>query len=528
MKKRNEFINREQKELVYDVYYLTGLADKEYDRITKRQMLDVIYKNIILDHEWFEGYLTSDELQTLIDFANDKEFTSKNDEFNLLILKEKYLVYYDDELRKFVIPDDIFNHIKGLKVTDEHSKRDEFYYFIKGLLFTRGEIKVDEAEKIYNKLNPQKFLLSFEQRLEECISIMTSINYDLFLISNVLSINYSLDVILHNYKPKTKYTYDDYLTIGKYGVNRNNSILNEAFNAISNKSSEKEAAIYFSTLTMYIQLEDEEEIIDSTLYYRSRLERSMNSFEEADKLYNSSVVEIPLWKYKGDPFSVIDYEEIEEMFVKERREYLKERDKYNEILIRKKAILSYEEQQIFYMLIHMLMFDVNKKYKFKKENNLYEFIDDLTQDEFIKIKDLIFKDKTIIENFQVKQKENITPQMNNYITGFKHSVSGVFLAIEYEDSKLVLYDNKTKLRYVVSGIISEIKENIPSDILPTFIETRIIPLNDRFIYDIIMKRSQLSFGKGAKNVILKEASEVKKISNIKQLFKEHEKASKVN
>lgn len=77
MKKRNEFINREQKELVYDVYYLTGLADKEYDRITKRQMLDVIYKNIILDHEWFEGYLTSDELQTLIDFANDKEFTSK-------------------------------------------------------------------------------------------------------------------------------------------------------------------------------------------------------------------------------------------------------------------------------------------------------------------------------------------------------------------------------------------------------------------------------------------------------------------
>ena len=50
----------------------------------------------------------------------------QNDEFNLLILKEKYLVYYDDELRKFVIPDDIFNHIKGLKVTDEHSREMNF------------------------------------------------------------------------------------------------------------------------------------------------------------------------------------------------------------------------------------------------------------------------------------------------------------------------------------------------------------------------------------------------------------------
>src|SRR5690554_6802318 len=459
MKKRNEFINGESKELVYDIYYLTGLADKEYDRITKRQMLDVIYKNIILDHEWFEGYLTSDELQTLIDLANDKELTSKNEEYNLLILRAKYLVYYDDELRRFVISDDILNHIKSLKVSEEHASRDEFYYFIKGLLLTRGEIEVNEAEKIYNRFNPEKSIYSFEQRLEECISIMTSINYDLFLIADVLSINYSRDVILHDYKPKTKYSYNDYLTIGKYGVNRNNSLLNEAFNAISNVSSEKEASIYFTSLTTFIQLEDEEEIIDSTLYYKSRLERSMNSFEEADKLYKSSVVELPLWKYKGDPLSAIDYEEIEQMFEKQRSDFLKEQAKYNETLIRNKAILSEEEHQTFYMLIHMLMFNVNKKYKFKKENQLFEFIDNLTQDEFVKIKDLVFTDTSIIKNFQEKHKEQLTPQMNNYITGFKNSFSGEFFAIEYENSKLVLYDNKTNLRYIVSGIISEIKEN---------------------------------------------------------------------
>lgn len=150
-----KFINKYPKENIYKVYLQTGLNSKSYDEITRVKMIKVIYQSIVEDSDFLEGYLDKLVLEFFVRYVKE-EIQIKNlskEEMNCLLkLENSYLIYFDNKLRKYIVPDEIEYVVKKYKISDTHNLMDEFYDFISGLLSTRGMIPEKEAGIIYEKL----------------------------------------------------------------------------------------------------------------------------------------------------------------------------------------------------------------------------------------------------------------------------------------------------------------------------------------------------------------------------------------
>jgi hypothetical protein len=71
-------------------------------------------------------------------------------------------------------------------------------------------------------------------------------------------------------------------------------------------------------------------------------------------------------------------------------------------------------------------------------------------------------------------------------------------------------NNKNNLLYGVIGIINPIFEIITADILPTFVETVLIPFGDKIIYDTIFYRDNIHFGPNMRRSFNEQYMEIKK------------------
>src|SRR5690554_5384420 len=71
MKQDYAFINQYPKEDVYNLYCAAVLSGKDYDRITRKQMLIEIYEEIVYNPEWLEGYMSKDLLTYLLDIQKN-------------------------------------------------------------------------------------------------------------------------------------------------------------------------------------------------------------------------------------------------------------------------------------------------------------------------------------------------------------------------------------------------------------------------------------------------------------------------
>jgi hypothetical protein len=67
----------------------------------------------------------------------------------------------------------------------------------------------------------------------------------------------------------------------------------------------------------------------------------------------------------------------------------------------------------------------------------------------------------------------------------------------------------------VSGIVSAIALNIPFFVLPQFVETRLIPLNNVITYDVFINQIPVAIGPNIRKELKKVEKQSKIIRNIK-------------
>src|SRR5690554_1572986 len=141
MKQDYAFINQYPKEDVYNLYCAAVLGGKDYDRITRKQMLIEIYAEIVYNPEWLEGDMSKDLLTYLLDIQKhgiDLKSINQEQAFMLQRLEGLYVIYYDKQSRAYVIPNILKDALNLYIPTNLHDLLDEFYGFIHGLLMTRG------------------------------------------------------------------------------------------------------------------------------------------------------------------------------------------------------------------------------------------------------------------------------------------------------------------------------------------------------------------------------------------------------
>ncbi len=527
MKENLSYINKYPKEDVYAVYLTTEFAFKEYDDITRRKMLEAIYDQIVYEPSWLETYLNEETLSFFIDVANDKYDLIKLPFKKYAILQnlqEAYLIYFDTNYRKYIIPSKIKEVIQNYVISENHHLMDEFYYFIKGLILTRGLILVEEAHDIYLTLKPSHMDLDFKKTLVSLSRFMIEIQDYYLFNSNLIVVNDFETEINLSYEPKFQYTWEMYISFGKYGVNREIDIFDELYLKAIKDLPEKIAKETFERIITFIQ--------DNGSFMKDLMKHNYNLLiknkELALKLYEKTIDEFPSWEFKGDHFSMVDIEYERERDFEFQNDFmcpcgsgntLLECCANKEVLLGNHAILEYNMERELYAMLHMLMYEANLKHKMFKYKSIVSLIDNLDKEDFIKLKDLVFEDKAVIKDFIEKHKDDLMEFQMEILNGFLNSYKNTFIAIRYVDQKLLLYDETTNTQYIVSGIMSPISENLYDSKLPVFVETRLIPLKDRITYDVFINEMPVEFGEGIKEMLNESLKQAKIVTSIKDFKK---------
>ncbi|MFA5692973.1 MAG: hypothetical protein WC907_05090, partial [Acholeplasmataceae bacterium] len=182
-------------------------------------------------------YVSPDSIKVL------KKFISTNNYQDFLAevqavdeLFNSYLIFRDPKAKKLIVPDEVKNVVIQFEINENDQERDDFYYFFFGLLLTRGKIKIKEAESIYLKLKPKDFNFPFNT-IYDFYRLFFKIDYFLLIEEDILALHEFHDyenIIIDDYHPIYNYTFDTYITIGKYRLNLEIPILKEFYDVIIN------------------------------------------------------------------------------------------------------------------------------------------------------------------------------------------------------------------------------------------------------------------------------------------------------
>lgn len=533
-----EFINRYQKEDVYTLYYQMVDDAKDYEKITKKKMLVAIYEALIEDPSLFDGYVSGDALNVLIQFAHHKTRFKHDslEEYELILeLQDFYLISYYGGTEGYRIPSMIQEVVHSIVITKRHKELDTIYDFLKGVLLIRGHVSMDELVSIYDSCKPAHLSITLDEALMSLPRIFLKINMLVYQYEDSFE-HYAFyrESVYSDYDPVYQHTWETYLSVGKYGINIYNPILNQFYEKLKQQKSEFMINQFLEDFVIRTQIS-----LDFDMsYMMQNFVDIENDIDQAVKLYNEVVREIPRWKFKGDPVSLVDMSKIKEV------EPIPEDDELydlidcpcgsgllidtcclnQETLLKHHAVLSDDRAHLFYGLYYVLIHRTNQKYRLHPHfSNIEKFVDRLLQPDFVKIADKFFESPEIINDYINQYKSQITPPQLEILTGFQYAFKKHFIALRYEDQKLLLLDEEKKIIYAVSGIVSGIALNIPYDVLPQFVETRLIPLNHEIIYDVFINQSPVVIGTNIRKELKKIEKKTRIIRNIEELFEMNSK-----
>ena len=104
-----------------------------------------------------------------------------------------------------------------------------------------------------------------------------------------------------------------------------------------------------------------------------------------------------------------------------------------------------------------------------------------------------------IRDYLTERGETLSGVDREIVSGWMRFVHGRFLIERYLKAGAVFIPVEGKKRvYLVSGITSEIEENIPRNALPVMVETTLLPFMGRIIYDGVLIPFSIAFGGGIK------------------------------
>lgn len=544
-----EEVKHLRKEFVYEQYTRIVPDFKDYEKITKTKMMEAIYK-IYSDYNNIVNICTTRELKYLRKVLNGKTNKKINfpEEFNLQnatedelmeILKQrekikqqgkktawerknlydKFLIRFDYENDKEIIPEEIIDPVKqALKQVDwkEKEKIDELNEIIVSYVKIQGSTLIVPLIQFVSAITDLD-----EETVNHHIFTNKLINYYLFIMKND-SDDYTKNIPMVVYQDYLEY-YDELSEQRKkYGKAAPRKIDINSFKTIFcndldiNNSKIKK---FIQVLEKEIQGYQFDNIIQSI-----RICALLNENREPIKNYIKSCFERFPFYYSKVDFSMIEKlitlmdEAMDEMpsgalnglTPNEEKEL-----KLEEASFKKKKIEKYQKQQnaclgekkskLFYKLYFALLEFTNQKYKINPNYKIYKQ-HGINPQEITDIIDMFWKNKDlIILEFCIVNPYKFTKEEIKLLDGFKKGIHDSFVLVQYErDYTLLMKNGKI---YMVKGLNDNIDNIITYDKLPCFVETSLIEFNGNIVYDGIISSFPVKFGMNFIKTVEKEYNE---------------------
>lgn len=544
-----EEVKHLRKEFVYEQYTRIVPDFKDYEKITKTKMIEAIYK-IYSDYNNIVNICTTRELKYLKKVLNGKinkkinipeDFNLQNateDELNEILkqrekikqqekktawerknLYDKFLIRFDYENDKEIIPEEIIDLVKqALKQVDWKEKEtiDELNEIIVSYVKIQGSTLIVPLIQFVSAITDLE-----EETVNHHIFTNKLISYYLFIMKND-SDDYTKNipmVVYQDYleyydelkKQRKKYgmaapkkiDIDSFKTIFYNDLDINNSKIKKFIQVLEKEIQGYQFDNIIQSIRICALLNENREPIKNYIkscferfpFYYSKVDFSM--IEKLITLMDEAMDEMPSGALNG-----LTPNEAKELKLEEASFKKKKIEKYQK---QQNACLGEKESKLFYKLYFALLEFTNQKYKINPNYKIYKQ-HGINPQEITDIIDMFWKNKDlIILEFCMTNPYKFTKEEIKFLEGFKKGIHDSFVLVQYErDYTLLMKNGKI---YMVKGLNDNIDNIITYDKLPCFVETSLIEFNGNIVYDGIISSFPVKFGMNFIKTVEKEYKE---------------------
>ena len=484
-----KYLNGMNKDLVSDYYYHIVSDKKDYDKITKKKMIEAIIKEYS-NPDVIADICTEKELRILEQIINKTFKITPKVSFNLINLSSKLLINFGYDIE--IMPSLEKNVKTALKSIDwkEVKKKDQINEFIVPFIKVMGniydEVLFDIASEILHISKKdiikhcQKNKL-FNYYIDTFTRFIPSLNQDVteFYYLDYLDYLDELDAQRRIYgKSITRaINLDDYINIFYNKVNVNNPKVKKMFEVLSHN---KMAPIILDQINITVLLNEDYDSFLSTIIYLI----DNNYTEEELVIIEEGMREIPSGALNG--LTLNEYEKLEQ----EEEEYNQEEEQMKQ----KNAHVNKKDCDLFYKLYKGLLEYTNNTYHVAKKIKIYDakYVDASIA---VKIRDYLWEHKEIINEFISKNPYHFNNTELKLLKEFNKGKLEYFVIAKYEENYTIFIDTENgEDLYKVKGLTNNIDEVINKEKIPCFVRTALIPFKGNIIYDSLFNQLDIELG----------------------------------
>ena len=502
--------NPYKKEFVFDLYSRIYPDFKDYEKITKKKMIEKIiefysdYNNII-------DICTYREIKFLKRIANGEKIAWDDDrfEFEKDILRKKMLISHNDSLEYDFydeLKDSILLALSRVKMS-EVKKKTELNEFLVGFCKVMGNFLIypliDMASSLFNIDSKVVFDHVFDNKLFNYYVVIYDKYVETFdeetpigLYRDYYYVEDELDEERKEYAISGTQTFDlkQYINIFYDDFNFDNKIVKKFYKELIDLPffgfSALEPIRVFALLN-----KDREPLKDSISNVPALAHVSLDDFFE---LLDKAMDEMPSGALNG-------------MCPREYKEKLEEKAEYEfkremEYTGQRNACLGDDVAKNFYNLYFSLLEYVNNKYHIDtslKKIYKQEYLD---PNQLMPIIEYLFEDKEKIIDAYIKDNpHNFNSEDLEKVSKFKQGIRGMFTIAKYEEDYTALLASDRV--YMIKGLNSNIDEVIPYHDIPCIVTTSLFPYDGVIIYDGLLSTYPISMGTSFAKIVEKEYNE---------------------
>lgn len=498
-----DYAKKINKEAIYCCYDTYIENTKEYEKITRYQMLASLYEVFTQEDALFH-LLSYEEFLSLKECIKSPKKSANGfiDTKPYETLLHKFLVIYN--FNELLVPNEIQAAVKATeqKYTEEDfRKKDTLNHLMIGILRCYGILTLTEFHMLCEKyaiaipsieeyyltalyLHPYFSLYSRQD------GSMLLVNEEIFdYIDEVIDIQNSHVYCVCDRKK------DELLAIGTTGVNTNHPAIDTLYKILSESTftyieNGFWADFFFAVHTCkdpanLIQWFDDLSIDDDML---------------------TSLSEAVLDAYFNTPSAAL--------FGCTPMEYMDYINEQSQESMQGNASLDENDTALFYDIYLALLEYTNKKYKIVKGLKKIYHRSHLEPEKMAKIRNFLFDHRNIIDDFIKKNPFQFDEEKLALIKDFKYAVKGMGIIIKYEADYTVISMQDDNF-YAILGLTTNIDEVIPNEQLPYPVQITLLPWRNKIIYDGLLESYAIQVGKNMKKMIAEELANHHLITSIK-------------
>lgn len=432
------YINDYRKEGIYERYCILVKKHKSYDSVTRKQMINEIFKFYNENKEEILLLFTQQELEFLFSLETNKIYPAKSS-IHIITLIKFYILSFDEYHDNFSITKELSETINELKIEyKKHKniieKKKENAYFIVGLLRTFGALTIKELIHMYNRFNIENNNTIMSLYTSRFIGLTQYNDIDYLSLSEILV--YSDEIIeSHPKNLRVKYSLEQLISIGK--------------NYYAIENPEYKRLYKYPNIINFITKNNNDLIIWRGMGLCT--EWFKYSFEEfITSLTNDE---------KAAFFTFLDF----------LPSYILEKNDKN-ILSEEDGILFYK---VFMPFLEYAAFYYNLDFDhFDNSYNVhdaYKIFDACSLDKF-----------SIVDNY-IKDTNNLPSEHKEILYGLKKFIKGAFTVYKHTKDGSLFYDGKSF--YLVKGIQTHLEHMDQLKQTPCICMTMLIPFKDKITYN---------------------------------------------